>query len=97
MVELSCDYSLSCQETYLEVNINFDVQIPDIPGVGLQPEHAIDLLPLGAGEVFLQVEHGLFPVSVGGLGCCGEPNSLVAVSELHVEESDESLQNATNY
>ena len=79
--------SFFCKENYLEVNINFDVEIPDIPGVGLQPEHAVDLLPLGAGEVVLQVEYGLLPVSVGGLGGGGEAHPLVAVSELHVEES----------
>ena len=71
---------------YLEVNINFNVKIPDISGVWLESEDPVQLLSLSAGEIVLQVEDGLLPVGVGGLRGGGEPNPLVAVGELHVEE-----------
>ena len=71
----------------LVVNIDFDIQVSDIPFIWLKLEHPIKLLPLGAGEVVLQIEHRLLPVCVGRLRGRGEANSLVAVRELNVEES----------
>jgi hypothetical protein len=71
----------------LKVDIDFNVQISDISVVGLESEYAIDLFSLCAGKVVLKVEHGLFPMCIGGFWSGGEPNSFVAVSELDVEEA----------
>ena len=81
-----------CDSFYLKVNIDFNVKIPDISGVWFESEDAIDLLPLGAGEVVLQVEDSLLPVGVGGFWGGGESNSLVAVGELHVEKCHQGLE-----
>ena len=75
-----------CVLFYLEVYCNFNIEVPDIPLVGLETEHSRELLPLGAGEIVLQVEHRLFPVSVRSLWGCGEANPLVAVGELNVKK-----------
>ena len=71
---------------YLKVYCDLNIEISDIPLVGGETEDPSDLLPLGAGEVVLQVEHGLLPVGVGRLGGRGEPNPLVTVRELDIEE-----------
>ena len=75
----------------LKVDINLNVQVSDVPGVGLESEHAEDLLPLGAGEVVLQVEHGLLPVGVRSVWGRGESNSFVTVSEFNVEKCHQGL------
>ena len=43
-------------------------------------------------SLILVILTDLFPVSVGSLWSCGEPNPLVTFGELNVEESDESLK-----
>ena len=75
----------------LEVHVDLDVEVPHVPGVGFESEHAEDLLPLGAGEVVLQVENSLFPVGVRSIWRGGESDSFVTVSELNVEECHQSL------
>ena len=75
----------------LEVHVNLNVQVSHVPGVGLESEHSEDLLPLGAGEVVLQVEHRLFPVGVRSIWRGGESNSFVTMSELYVEICHQSL------
>ena len=77
--------------SYLKVNINFNVQISDISCIWFQLEHSIDLLPLGAGEVVLQIEHNLLPVRVWSLRGRGETHSFVTMSKLDVEERHQSL------
>ena len=76
---------------YLKVNINFNVQISDIFSIWFQLEHSIDLLPLGACEVVLQIEHNLLPVRVWSLWGRGETHSFVTMSKLDVEECHQSL------
>ena len=78
---------MSWKYSNLKIYSNLDIQVPHIPLIGGEPEDPREFLPLGAGEVVLQVEHGLLPVGVGSLGSRGEANSLVAVRELNVEES----------
>lgn len=75
----------------MEVDVNREVEISDVPLIWLHLEDSIDLLPLLAGEVVLEVEHSLLPVGVGGLWSRGETNSLVALRELDVEKCHESL------
>ena len=70
----------------LEIDSDLNIQVPHIPLVGRETEDSREFLPLGAGEVVLQVEHGLLPVGVGSLGSRGEPNPLVTVRELDIEE-----------
>ena len=45
--------------TYAELDPDLEVHVPDVTGVGNHLEAASDLLPLLAGQVVLQVEHGL--------------------------------------
>ena len=76
----------------LEIYSNLNIQVPDIPLVGRETEDSREFLPLCAGKVVLQVEHGLLPVGVGRLGGGGEADSLVTVGELDIEERHECLQ-----
>ena len=73
-------------ELSLEVDTDLQVQVPDIPRVWLELEDALYLLALGAREVVLKIEDGLLPVGVGSLGCRGEADSLVTMSELNGKE-----------
>ena len=76
----------------LEIYSNLNIQVPHISLIGGESEDPGEFLPLGAGQVVLQVEHGLLPVSVRGLGGRGEANPLVTVRELDIEERHECLQ-----
>ena len=75
----------------LEIYSNLNIQVPHISLIGGESEDPREFLPLGAGQVVLQVEHGLLPVGVGSLGCRGEANPLVAVGELDIEERHQGL------
>ena len=70
----------------LEVDADLNIQVPSVPWIGSQLEDALNLFSLGAGEVILQVEDCLFPMSVRSLWCGGEANSLVTMSKLNGEE-----------
>lgn len=75
----------------VKVDGNVKVHVPLVSVVGGHGKGALDLLALLARYVVLQVEHSLFPVSVGGLGSRGETDPLVAVGELNVEERHQGL------
>jgi hypothetical protein len=80
-----------CAQLAAEVDLDTEVHVPLVPVVGDHLEGASDLLTLLAGQVVIQVEHSLLPVSVWSFRGCGESNSLVAVSKLNVEESHKCL------
>merc|ERR550539_64003 len=82
---------LHLTEFALEINSDLDIQVPHVPLIGRETEDSRELLALGAGEVVLQVEHGLLPVGVGSLRGRGEANPLVAVGELDIEEGHQGL------
>ena len=48
----------------VEIDLDLEVEIPDVPLVGLHGEDSGHLVSLLAGEVVVQVEHGLLPVGV---------------------------------
>jgi len=75
----------------VEFNLDVEVHVPVVPLVGDHLEGSLHLLTLLAGQVVVQVEHSLLPVSVGCLWGCGETNSLVTVGKLNVEESHKGL------
>lgn len=85
---------LLCEGAQLapEVHVDFKVEVPLVPLVGLHSEDAEQLLALLAGDVVLQVEDRLLPVGVGSLRRGGEANALVAFGELNVEEGHKGLQ-----
>lgn len=59
--------------------------------VGGAGEHALDLLAGLDGEDVLEVEDGLLPVGVLGVGTGGELDGLVAGGELDVEPRDHGV------
>merc|ERR1719436_190758 len=70
----------------LEIYSDLNIQVPHVSLIGRETEDSRELLALGAGQIVLQVEHGLLPVGVGRLGGRGEANPLVTVGELDIEE-----------
>ena len=75
----------------MKVDADLNIQVPDVSWIWLELENALNLLSPGTGEVILEVEYCLFPMSVGSLGGRGEANSLVTMGELNVEERYQSL------
>lgn len=75
-----------------EVDVDFEVKVSLVSVVGLHFEYAEDLLALLAGNVVVQVEDGLLPVSVRCLRGSGEADALVAFREFNVEERHQGLE-----
>lgn len=74
-----------------EVDLNHEVEIPRVPRVGPHRERPAYLLALFNRHVVLEIEHGLFPVSIRGFRGRAETDPLVALGKLHVEESYQCL------
>lgn len=75
----------------LEVVINLNVQVTAVLVVGLDVKFAVDLLSVLCGQDILDVENGLFPVSVLGVRAGREADGLVAGGEVDVEPRNESV------
>jgi hypothetical protein len=75
----------------VEVNRHLKVEVTVVARVGTHCEIACDHLTLLHCDIVLEVEHGLLPVGVGGLGRCAEANAHVALGELDVEKGHQSL------
>lgn len=78
-------------ELPLEVDLQLEVEIPLVPVIGLHLEDPVEFLSLLARDGILQVEDGLLPMGVGGLGRGAETHALVALGKLDVEEGYQSL------
>jgi hypothetical protein len=68
-----------------------NVEVAGVVLVGSAREHALDLLAGLDGEDVLEVEDGLLPVCVLGVGTGGELDGLVAGGELDVEPRDHGV------
>ena len=55
-------------ELPVEIDLDLEVEVPDVPLVGLHGEDSGHLVPLLAGQVVVQVEHRLLPVGVPAWG-----------------------------
>lgn len=75
----------------LEVVGNLNVQVTAVLIVGLDVKLAVDLLAVLCGQDILDVENGLFPVSVLGVRAGREADGLVAGGEVDVEPRNESV------
>lgn len=75
----------------LEVVVNLNVEVATVLVVGPDVELALDLLAVLDGEDVLDVEDGLLPVGVLGVGAGGEADGLVASGEVDVEPRDEGV------
>ena len=68
-----------------------NVKVTAVLRVGLDIELALDLLTSLDGQNVLEVEDGLLPVGVLGVGAGGEADGLVAGGEVDVEPGDEGV------
>lgn len=75
----------------LERILNLDVQISSVAVVGLAEKSTVELLASLDGQVVVEVEDGLLPVSVLCVGAGAELDGLVAGGELNVEPGDQSV------
>lgn len=75
----------------LERILNLDVQISSVAVVGLAEQGTVELLAGLDGEVVVEVEDGLLPVSVLCVGAGAELDGLVAGGEFNVEPGDQSV------
>lgn len=75
----------------LSLVLEGDVKVAVVVLVGGTGEHALDLLAGLDGEDVLEVEDGLLPVGVLGVGTGGELDGLVAGGELDVEPRDHGV------
>lgn len=75
----------------LEAVLHLDVEVAAVLVVGADVELALDLLALGDGEDVLEVEDGLLPVRVLGVGAGREADGLVAGREVNVEPGDQGV------
>jgi len=71
-----------------EFKRDLEIKVPVVPFIGLHRELSDDLLAIFDGEVLVEVEDCLLPVSVASLWGGGEACPLVAFGELNVEERD---------
>jgi hypothetical protein len=75
----------------LSLVLETNVEVAGVVLVGSAREHALDLLAGLDGEDVLEVEDGLLPVCVLGVGTGGELDGLVAGGELDVEPRDHGV------
>lgn len=75
----------------LELVVDGDVEIALVLLVGAVVERALHLLTLLDGEDVLEVEDGLLPVGVLGVGAGREADGRVAVGEFNVEPGDKGV------
>lgn len=75
----------------LELVIDGDIKITLVFLVGAVVERALNLLALLDGEDVLEVEDGLLPVGVLGVGTGREADGLVAGGEVNVEPGDKGV------
>ncbi|KAJ8527501.1 hypothetical protein ON010_g14762 [Phytophthora cinnamomi] len=75
----------------VEAHIDVNVQVARVGRVRLASELALNDLAGAAGQLALQVEHGLLPVRVLGLGARGEAELLVRGREGAVEVGHERV------
>lgn len=75
----------------LRLVVDRDVEVAAVVPVGLAGELTLDLLAGLNGENVLEVEDGLLPVGVLGVGTGGEADGLVAGGELDVEPCDHGV------
>lgn len=79
------------RELPFELDGHCEVEISVVPLIGLHYELANNFFARLDGEVIIEVEYSLFPVSVPGLGGSGEASALVALCELDIEVCDKSV------
>jgi hypothetical protein len=75
----------------LSLVLETNVEVAGVVLVGGAREHALDLLAGLDGENVLEVENGLLPVCVFGVGTGGELDGLVAGGELDVKPRDHGV------
>jgi len=75
----------------LELVVDLDVEVAAVLVIGLDEELAGDLLTLLDGEDVLEVEDGLLPVGVLGVGAGREADRLVARGEVDVKPRDQGV------
>jgi hypothetical protein len=75
----------------LESVLDLDVQISSVSVVGLAEKSAVELLAGLDGEVVVEIENGLLPVRVLGVGAGRELDGLVAGREFNVEPGDDGV------
>lgn len=73
-------------ELPVEFYVYLEIEVALVAVVGLHAKVAGKFFVLFAGDVVLQVEHGLFPVSIRCLGGSGETDSLMTLRKLNLEE-----------
>jgi len=74
-----------------ELNMDFKVEVADIPLVGLTSKCTMEFLSLLDCKVVIEVEDSLFPMRVRTFRRGGESDPFVTMSELHVEEANETV------
>ena len=84
-------FSLPSRIVGLKLIVDSNVEIAPILQVGFHGNRRRYPLAGRYGEHVLEVEDGLLPVGVLGVGAGGEPDGLVAFGELDVEPGDEGV------
>ena len=80
-VHLVLDELAHLAQLPLELDFDLEVQITDVPFVGLAEEGSLELFALFDGEIVIEVKHRLFPVSVRTFGGCGRKGEVKAVQD----------------
>lgn len=75
----------------LELVADGDIEVTGVLFRGLGRDLANNLLALGSDELVGDVEDGLLPVGVLGVGTGGKAEGLVAGGELNIEPRDEGM------
>jgi len=91
LMHLVFDIFVHFRELASEVEVNVEVKISLIPFVGARSERSVQFFALLHGQVIVEVEHRLFPVSVGTFWTGGEPDAFVAVGKFDVEEANQCV------
>lgn len=74
-----------------EVQVDVEVKIPLVSFVRTRSESAVQFFSFLHGEVVVEVEDRLLPMSVRTFGAGREPDSFVAVGEFDIEETHQGV------
>merc|ERR1739838_357561 len=85
------DVFVHFRELAFEVEMDVEIEISLVPIIGSGGKCSVQFLSFLHGQVVVEVEDRLLPVSVRTFWAGGKSNSLVAVSELDVKETHQGV------